>query len=145
VPNIALRRGEQIHERHRSSPWQCGHDHVDAYARLVARIVAPKHLSSRSKRIYKAVIDDYDLLNEPHALEVLRLALEALDRADEARAMVAQEGIVFRNRFGELRPHPAVAIERDARLAAWRGFRELSLDAGDYDEARVPRVGGSRS
>ena len=107
----------------------------------MARIVAPKHLSARSRQIYRTVVDDYDLTGEPHALEVLRLALEALDRADEARQMVADEGITFRNRFGELRPHPAVAIERDARLAAWRGFRELSLDAGDYVDPRPPRVG----
>jgi P27 family predicted phage terminase small subunit len=111
----------------------------------MSRIVAPRHLSKRSKTIYRSVVADYDLANEVHALEVLRLALEALDRADEAREQVAAEGMTYTNRFDEPRPHPAVAIERDARIAVARLFRELSLDASDYLEPRVPRVGGGRS
>ena len=106
---------------------------------------APRHLSAKSKRIFRSIVDDFELESESHALETLRLALEAMDRADEAREMIARDGLVVRNRHDELRPHPAVAIERDSRLAAWRGFRELSLDAGEYAEPRVPRVGGGRS
>jgi phage terminase small subunit len=113
------------------------------------RIVAPRHLSKRSKAIYRSVVADFDLANEPHALEVLRLALEALDRAEQARKQVAAEGMTYTNRFDEPRPHPAVAIERDSRIAVARLFRELSLDAGEaseyLDEPRVPRVGGGRS
>lgn len=109
-------------------------------------VTAPKHLTTRSKRIYRSVVDDYDLAGEPHAREVLRLALEALDAADTARKIVEAEGMVYLNRFGEPRAHPAVAIERDGRLAVARLFRELSLDAGEYvGESRVPRVGGGRS
>jgi P27 family predicted phage terminase small subunit len=109
-------------------------------------VTAPKHLTARSKRIYRSVVDDYDLATEPHAREVLRLALEALDAADTARKIVEAEGMVYENRFGEPRAHPAVAIERDGRLAVARLFRELSLDAGEYvGESRMPRVGGGRS
>ena len=46
------------------------------------RTVAPRHLTPRSSRIYRTVVDEYELADEPHALEILRLALEALDRAD---------------------------------------------------------------
>jgi P27 family predicted phage terminase small subunit len=107
----------------------------------MVRIVAPKHLSARSKRIYRSVVDDYDLARELHALEVLRLGLEALDRAEEAREIIAREGMTYSNRFGEPRAHPAVAVERDCRVQVARLFRELSLDAGDYDDSRPPRVG----
>ena len=108
----------------------------------VPRTTSPKHLTPRSRRIYRAVVEDFDLAQEPHAREVLRLALEALDRADEARELVESEGMTYANRFGEPRAHPAVAVERDCRVAVARLFRELSLDAGEYVEPRVPRVEG---
>ncbi|HEY5342709.1 MAG TPA: hypothetical protein VIJ66_03515 [Solirubrobacteraceae bacterium] len=103
---------------------------------------APSHLTARSKRIYRTVCEDYDLDREPHAREVLRLALEALDRADEARAIVTVEGLTYQNRFDEPRAHPMLAVERDCRVAVARLLRELSLDA-DLGETRVPRVGGA--
>jgi hypothetical protein len=91
------------------------------------------------------VVDDFDLGLEPHAREVLRLALAALDRADEARQVVEAEGMTYANRFGEPRAHPAVAVERDCRGQVARLFRELSLDAGEFGEPRLPRVGGATS
>ena len=103
---------------------------------------APGHLSPRSKRIYRSVVADYDLDTEPHAREVLRLALEALDRADQARETVAREGAFYANRFGEPRAHPAIGVERDCRVQVARLFRELSLDAGEFLDTRPPRVGG---
>jgi hypothetical protein len=47
------------------------------------------------------------------------------------------------DRYSAPKAHPAVAIERDARIAAMRGLRELSLD-GDSHDPRIPRPGGGR-
>jgi P27 family predicted phage terminase small subunit len=105
----------------------------------------PAHLSRLSKALWRRLVADYGLADEAHALEVLRLACEALDRADEARRILAVEGVTFLDRFGKPRPHPAAAIERDSAIRAARMFRELSLDADAPGEARVPRVGGGRS
>jgi hypothetical protein len=105
---------------------------------------APSHLSSASKRLYRRLVADFALDREPHAVRVLVLALEASDRAEEARAQLAEHGAVYEDRFGQPRPSPWVAIERDSRLAVARLFRELSLDAGEYastPDARLPRVG----
>jgi len=102
---------------------------------------APKHLSSQSKRLYRQLAVDYELGREPHALEVLRLALEAVDRCAQARDVLALNGGPFiADRFGVPKAHPAVAVERDARLAALRAFRELALD-GEEPEPRPPRRG----
>ncbi len=99
----------------------------------------PPHLSRSSKRLWRQVVSDYAL--EPHALEVLRLALEALDRAADARDALAQHGTTYNDRFGSPRARPEVSIERDARLAALRAFRELMLDGAESDEVRPPRIG----
>jgi phage terminase small subunit len=110
----------------------------------MGRIVAPQHLTAPSKAIYRRVMEDFQLAKEPHAVRILVLALEASDRAEQARTAIAREGLLVNDRFGQARPHPAIMIERDARLAVARLFRELSLDAGEYasaPDARLPRIG----
>lgn len=101
---------------------------------------APKHLSPAGRKLFRRLALDYELDREPHALEVLRLAVEALDRGEEARGVLVRDGAYIPDRFGVLRAHPAVAVERDSRLAALRAFRELSLDA-TVEDARPPRAG----
>ena len=106
----------------------------------MSRPTAPAHLSPSSKRLYRRIVADYQLGREPAALETLRLALESLDRCTEAREVIDQEGALYLDRFGQPKPHPAISIERDSRIAALRAFRELSLDS-EYVEARPPRIG----
>ena len=105
-------------------------------------VTAPKHLSAASKRLYRRLVEDYDLGRELHALEVLRLACEALDRAEQARVTIASEGATYTDRFGAPRKHPSVSIEENARLQAVRCFRELSLDgsAPSPTDVRPPRL-----
>lgn len=106
---------------------------------------APAHLSARSRKLWRRLVEDYGLDEEPHALEVLRLALEAVDRAEEARSLLAREGLTVTDRFGQVKAHPMCAVERDSAIRAARMFRELSLDGDVPSDARVPRVGGGRS
>ena len=88
----------------------------------------PAHLSARSRDLWAEILGSYDF--EAHDLERLRLVCEALDRCEQARAIVATEGPIAYDRFGQARPHPAIAIERDARIAALRGLRELGIREG---------------
>lgn len=100
----------------------------------------PAHLSPASKKWYRSIVDEYEL--GPQHFRVLRLAGEAFDRGQQAREIVDAEGITIRDRFGVARPHPAVAIERDCRLAVARLIRELALDDGPDPDVRPPRRGG---
>jgi len=86
----------------------------------------PEHLSQSSAEFYRHVVAEFML--EQHHLRLLALACEALDRCEEARRIIAEEGAVIRDRFGQQKAHPAIAIERDSRVAFARLLRELSLD-----------------
>ena len=100
---------------------------------------APAHLSARASALWRQIVGDYMLAG--HQLELLRRACEASDRADQAREQIEAEGLTELDRFGQRKPHPCVAIERDARLAIARLLRELALDVEDPDDARPPRIG----
>ena len=54
---------------------------------------------------------------EEHHSRLLTMAAEAWDRACEAREILAKDGIVIGGREAAVRPHPCIAIERDARIA----------------------------
>lgn len=106
--------------------------------------VAPSHLSLRARRFYRWAIEEFDLGDDLAALAILRLAAEALDEAEAARALVKRDGEVVIDRFGQPKENPASAIGNRAALRAARLVRELALPIGDGDElpdARLPRIG----
>lgn len=102
----------------------------------------PTHLGAHSRKFWAKTVSDYEL--EEHHLLILRAALESWDRAELARRIIADEGPVVRDRFGQPRAHPAVAIERDARAAFLRAMRELDLDGEPAPDIRPPRLGRNR-
>jgi hypothetical protein len=60
------------------------------------------------------VTDEYEL--EPHHERLLQAAAEAWDRLQEAREVLRKDGTYVEGRYGK-RAHPAVAVERDSRIA----------------------------
>ena len=98
----------------------------------------PKHLRAATRRWYAGVVADYQL--DPHHLKLLVLCCEAFDRCQEARQVLAAEGMVYVDRFGAPKPRPEISIERDSRLAFARLLRELGLDVAEPVEAPRPRL-----
>jgi phage terminase small subunit len=105
---------------------------------------APDHLSEDAANWWRSVINDFDL--EPHHLRLLQAAAEAWDRMQGARRAIADHGsITFTDSSGNLKAHPAEAIERNARTAFARLLRELDLDAGaPADRSRPPALHSNR-
>ncbi|WP_312015860.1 P27 family phage terminase small subunit [Bradyrhizobium sp. JYMT SZCCT0428] len=87
---------------------------------------APAHLSDSTRVWWRLVVRDYEL--EAHHLRLLQAAGECWDRLQQARELLARDGLVIEGREGGMRPHPAAAIERDSRIAFARLIRELDLD-----------------
>jgi P27 family predicted phage terminase small subunit len=93
----------------------------------------PSHLSQSAAAWWRSCVERFVL--EEHHFRLLQLCCEAWDRAQAAREQIDREGLTYSSPKGDLRPHPAIAIERDARLAVARLVRELDLDT---EPARDP-------
>jgi hypothetical protein len=90
------------------------------------------------------VLTEYAL--EEHHVRLLTLAGEAFDRAGQARELIARDGLVVpTGAEGGFKAHPAIAIERDSRLAFARLLRELDLDCdAPRDKPRPPSLLSNR-
>ncbi|MEX2221406.1 MAG: hypothetical protein WEG40_06380 [Candidatus Rokuibacteriota bacterium] len=86
---------------------------------------APTDLSPGSKRIWRDVHQGWDL--DESARQLLGIALRGFDRAAQARALVARDGLIVTGTRGP-RPHPAVSIERTSTELALKAWRQLNLD-----------------
>src|SRR5689334_11851513 len=91
--------------------------------KLSEKQAPPKHLSAESRRWYSRITRDFELEN--HHLRLLQGAAEAWDRAQQARVAIATDGLVHKDRHGNLRPHPGCQIERDNKTLFARLLREL--------------------
>jgi len=87
----------------------------------------PTHLSREAKKIWSDLVAEYDI-DDPAGLRILRVSLEAYDRAQAARTQIDRVGMMFKDRFGCPKPHPLLPVERDSRAAFLAGLKALNLD-----------------
>lgn len=87
---------------------------------------APRHLDAPERRLWRDIGADFAAWDAA-SLATLRSALEAHQRMRQARESIDADGATFRDRFGQLRPHPLIAAERDARSAFLALLRALRL------------------
>ncbi len=86
---------------------------------------APAGLSRRSTRLWRAVLEEFEL--SPAELEVLRSALVALDRAGQAAQVIAAEGVTTTDRYGGAKMHPACDVEARNRALYGRFVAQLGV------------------
>lgn len=101
---------------------------------------APKGLSKEAREWWSRLVAEYGINDEGGRL-LLGNALEAFDRMREAQQLLKRDGLVSKDRFGQRKPHPAAAIERDARGQLLAALRALNLDIEPLRD-RVGRPGG---
>jgi hypothetical protein len=82
-------------------------------------------LRGRAAELWRDVQSQWSL--SAPALELLRCAVEALARADQAAEIVSREGPVFTDRWGQPRQHPAALLELNHRGQAARYLQALGV------------------
>ena len=82
---------------------------------------APAHLSQEMRKFWRRVTEEYEL--ERDALLILKTACEAQDRAQQAREIIAKEGLIL-----DKRRHPAIDVEAQSQSLFLRAMRQLGLD-----------------
>lgn len=88
----------------------------------------PAHLTRAAKAWWREIRAEYDI-QDSGGLSLLGAAAEAMDRCTSAReAIDANGGPIVLDRFQQPKPHPACAIERDARGQFIQAIRALELD-----------------
>jgi hypothetical protein len=86
----------------------------------------PPSLAEDGRKLWHDIQGAY-MIDDPGGLVLLRVACEALDRAERCRRLIDEQGeLVFIK--GIPRAHPALGAERDARAAIVRAIRNLNLD-----------------
>jgi phage terminase small subunit len=83
-------------------------------------------LTSEARTLKTQIESDSEL--DSGGQVVLRMALESLMRLREAQTILASEGAVVRDRFGQPRVHPAVDVEHKARMQFITCIKQLGLD-----------------
>jgi phage terminase small subunit len=54
----------------------------------------------------------------------LRSACDAYDTGQQAREALPAEGLTFHDRHGQLKPHPAAVMQREAAASFMRAVRQ---------------------
>ena len=88
---------------------------------------APKALSREAKGWWQRLVAEYGLDDEAGLL-LLQTALEAFDRMRSAQAAIEKDGASVLDRWGQVKPHPLLAAERDARSGLLQSLRALNFD-----------------
>lgn len=88
---------------------------------------APKHLSRAAKAWYRSLTDEYGIEDQAGKL-LLQTALEAFDRMKAAAKRINADGDAVEDRFGQVKPHPLLNAERDARSQMLAALKQLNLD-----------------
>ncbi len=93
---------------------------------LIKNTKPPAHLSERTQELWRQIVPRR--VRSPERLTLIQTALEALDRADEARVQLAEAGLTFKTESsGTVHLNPLVQVEKDARSTFARIWQQLNL------------------
>jgi phage terminase small subunit len=87
---------------------------------------APSHLKGRARALWLRLRRDF-VIDDGAGLALLEIGCTAYQRAESARLQIEREGSTVKDRYGGVRAHPAIGIERDAMGVALRALRGLHL------------------
>jgi P27 family predicted phage terminase small subunit len=87
----------------------------------------PPTLSKEARARWQELVAEYGI-SDAAGLQILHTAMEAFDRMRGAQAQIAKDGQTHLDRFGQMKSHPLLPVERDARAAMLAALKALNLD-----------------
>ncbi len=87
----------------------------------------PKGLSTSGRSLWTRLQSEYNVCDAA-GLAVLEQGLRSFERAEEARRRLDAQGCCIKDRWGQVKPHPAASIERDARAAFLQSIKQLGVE-----------------
>jgi hypothetical protein len=101
-------------------------------------------LKPEGKRVFKQIADEYAIdTSNPAVVLLLKQVALCHDRITECRQTVEAEGLKVLDRFEQQKPHPLLAVERDARAQMLAALRALDLELHDEPKRGPGRPPGS--
>ena len=88
---------------------------------------APPGLGNRARTLWRDLHRAWTFT--PDEAEVLKLACEAVDRAEKAQGAIRVAGVLIKDRFGAVKENPACKIRAAAEVNAARLLRQLEFSA----------------
>lgn len=102
----------------------------------------PRSLGKTGRRLWDSIHAEYAIV-DAGGVELLLLACEALERAEQLREQIDKDGPVIRLKGGVLRDHPALKHELANRAFVTRAIARLGLDVEPLrDGPGRPTMGG---
>jgi hypothetical protein len=96
-------------------------------AKLKPAAEPPRKLGPHGTALWESINAHYDI-QDAGGIELLLLACQALDRAEECSEAIAREGATIRLPNGVLKDHPLVKHELANRSFVARQLQRLGLD-----------------
>ena len=87
----------------------------------------PSHLKRAGRELWRDIAEQF-AIDDAGGQALLTLAAECLDRLREAQAVVERDGPTTLDRYGQVRTHPALSLEKDARGQLLQALKQLNLD-----------------
>jgi phage terminase small subunit len=87
---------------------------------------APADLGATGRALWLKLAGAYKVDDE-HGQTVLALACRAADREQACRRQIEHDGVSVRDKWNQIKPHPLLAAERDARSQVLAALRALAL------------------
>jgi len=98
----------------------------------------PKNLKEEGQKFYKEQQSVYGM-EDPHEVRMLQMAGGCLDEIHESEGQIRKDGRFVKDRYGQIKEHPAGKVIRENRALFLRIIRELGLNV-EIPESRPPRL-----
>lgn len=96
---------------------------------------APAHLSDAARRWFCEIARAYNIDDKAGQL-ILQQAAECWDRAVKCREAIDRQGETVTDRWGQVKAHPLLAAERDARAGFLQAAKHLQLDVAAISQEK---------